>query len=847
MASSRIKGITIELGGDTKALSSALKDVDTQSKKTASELKDVERLLKLDPTNTELVAQKQKLLAEQIQTTETRLEALKTAQANISPEDVGEEKYRGLEREIAATESSLKGYKSALAAVKPEQEALTTNQQRLDTLLKATGTDLSDYTQILGTRLVSAIKDGTASSDQLELAINKIGKEALGSKADLSDMKEALDKVDDSSGLDGVKTDLQDIAKEAGTAGDELAGMSGKLDINNLQNAAGEIANVAQNVMQFGQNAYSAFVDYDSGCDIIIKKTGATGDAVTEFSDIYDYLVNNIAVTDPYEKAGSAVGELNTQFGLTGQSLQDASSSVMKFAEINDTDVTSSVQSAEQAMASFGLTTDSLPGILDAVTYSAQITGASADTIFQSCISGSETLQSLGLSFSESAVLMGEFSQAGVDSSTAISVLGKAQVKFAGEGKTMQQGLSDLQTVINSNASEEDKLAAVTDVLGSKGALNFLKLAESGKLNFSDLAASADDSIGSVNDTFDSVTGSDEELELAMQNLKSAFAEIGGVIAEALAPVLQTILPWIKQLADWFTTLPEPVQQAIVIFMLLVTVFGLLAPVILGVVVAVTTLNISLLPIIAVVLGIAAAITVIILIIQNWGIICEWFGNLWNAIWSGVTSFFGGVGQSIQDTWNGAMSWISQKADDAKSGILSTFQGIEDGCINAFNSVKDGITNAISTAYYNVKDWFQKIKDVLSGTLSFPNIKMPHFSVSGNFSLNPVKFPTFNVDWYAKGGVLTKPTVFGQNGGNLMAGGEAGAEAVAPISTLQGYIADAVNSSNTQTVALLSMILDYMQSGQMNPNVVMDGKTVSKLVEKRISDNQNDSRRAYGY
>lgn len=843
----RIKGITIEIGGSTKALSTAMKDIDSQSKKLASELKDVEKLLKLDPTNTELVAQKQKILAEQIQVTETRLIALKEAQANISPEDVGEEKYRALEREIAATETSLKGYKSALSNVKPEQEALNTNQQRLSTLLEATKSDLSDYTSVLGSRLVNAIKDGTASSDQLEVAIDKIGKKALGSETDLNQMKQALDKVDDGNGLDGVKNDLQDIAQEAGNAGDQLETMSGKLDVNNLQNASGELQNAAQNVLQFGQNAYDAFTEYYSGCDIIIKKTGATGDSVQQFSDIYDYLVNNIAVTDPYEKAGSAVGELNTQFGLTGDALQSASTSVMEFAEINDSDVTSSVQSAEQAMASFNMTSDQLPGVLDAVTYAAQTTGASADTIFQSCISGSETLQSLGLSFSESAILMGQFSQAGIDSSTAVSVLGKAQVKFAGEGKTMQQGLSDLQSVINSNASEEDKLAAVTDVLGSKGALNFLKLAESGKLNFADLASSADASVGSVSSTFDSVTGSDEQLELALQNLQSAFATLGGAIAEALLPIIQTLAPLIKNLADWFTSLPDGVQQAIIIFTALMTVFGLLLPVILAIVVGFGSFGAILLPIIGIAAGIAAAITAVILIIQNWGSICEWFGNLWNAIWSGVTSFFGGVGQSIQDTWNGAMSWISQKADDAKSGISSTFQGIKDGCINAFNSVKDGITNAISTAYNNVKDWFQKIKDTLSGTLSFPNIKMPHFSITGSFSLNPPKVPSFGVQWYAKGGVLTKPTLFGMNGDQAMGGGDAGPEAVAPISVLQQYVSQAVEGSNAQIAALLSSIFDYMQSGQMIPVTELDGEVITKVVESNISDKQTSARRAKGY
>ena len=843
----RIKGITIEIGGSTKALSTAMKDIDSQSKKLASELKDVEKLLKLDPTNTELVAQKQKLLAEQIKVTETRLTALKEAQANISPEDVGEEKYRALEREIAATETSLKGYKSALSNVKPEQEALNTNQQRLSTLLAATKSDLSDYTSVLGSRLVNAIKDGTASSDQLEVAIDKIGKQALGSETDLNQMKQALDKVDDGNGLDGVKNDLQDIAQEAGNTGDQLETMSGKLDVNNLQNASGELQNAAQNVLQFGQNAYDAFTDYDSGCDIIIKKTGATGDSVQQFSDIYDYLVNNIAVTDPYEKAGSAVGELNTQFGLTGDALQSASASVMEFAEINDSDVTSSVQNAEQAMASFNMTSDQLPGVLDAVTYAAQTTGASADTIFQSCISGSETLQSLGLSFSESAILMGQFSQAGIDSATAVSVLGKAQVKFAGEGKTMQQGLSDLQSVINSNASEEDKLAAVTDVLGSKGALNFLKLAESGKLNFADLASSADASVGSVSSTFDSVTGSDEQLELALQNLQSAFATLGGAIAEALLPIIQTLAPLIKNLADWFTSLPDGVQQAIIIFTALMTVFGLLLPVILAIVVGFGSFGAILLPLIGIAAGIAAAITAVILIIQNWGSICSWFQTLWSTIWANVTSTFSAMGDSIHETWTNVYNWITSKANDMNSAVTGAYNTMKDGVASAMQAVYDHTVQPIIDAYNNVKVWIDNLKGILSGELPFPHIKIPHFSISGNFNLNPPSVPNIGVQWYAKGGVLTKPTIFGMNGDQAMGGGDAGPEAVAPISVLQQYVSQAVEGSNAQIAALLSSIFDYMQSGQMIPVTELDGEVITKVVESNISDKQTSARRAKGY
>ena len=845
MASSRIKGITIELNAETKALSSALKDVDSQSKKTASELKDVNKLLKFDPSNTELLAQKQKLLAEQIQTTETRLSALKTAQSQIKVEDVGEDKYRALAREIASTETELKGYKSALSAIEPEQTALNTNTKRLQTYLQATNTELNDYSQVLGTRLVSAIKDGTASSDQLELALNKIGKEALGSKADLTEFKAALDKADDGSGLDEVKSDLKELGTDAETAGGKLEDLDGKLSLNNLQNAAGEFANIGQNILQFGENAYSAFTDYDSGVDTIIKKTGATGDAVDQFSEIYDNLVNSVAVTDPYEKAGSAIGELNTQFGFTGDTLESMSADMMKFAEINDADVTESVQNAEQAISSFGLSSQDLPSVLDSVTAAAQQTGASTDTIFQSCINGSGALQSLGLDFNSSAMLMGEFTQSGVDAETAVKNLNSANVNFAKDGKTMSQGLSELQDVINSNASEQEKLAAVSAVVGSKASANFLKLAEDGKLNFNDLASSASDSMGSVDSTFDSITGSDEKLELALQNVKSAFAELGGVIADALTPILEAITPLIKNIADWFASLPGPVQQIIVIFTALVAVFGLMAPVILAVVVAVSSLDVALLPIIGIVLGIIAAITAIIVIIQNWGSICVWFSDLWTTIWDACSATFSSWGDSIHTIWTDMQSWLTGKVNDLNNDVTSTFTNMKNSVDGTFTGIRDSISNAMQTAFDNVRSGFQKIKDVLSGTLSFPYIKIPHFSISGSFSLNPTSVPSIGVDWYAKGGILTKPTIFGSNGGNLMGGGEAGAEAVAPISTLQSYVQAAVD--NSSLVKLLSMILDRVDALDLSPEITIDGKRITKVIADRISKDQNNDRKAGGY
>ena len=118
----RIKGITVEIGGDTTGLDKALKSVNTTIKSTQSSLKDVGRLLKLDPSNTELLSQKQKLLKDAISATKEKLDALKTAQEQAKQQlengDLGQDKYDALQREIIETEQELR---------RLQEQAATTN------------------------------------------------------------------------------------------------------------------------------------------------------------------------------------------------------------------------------------------------------------------------------------------------------------------------------------------------------------------------------------------------------------------------------------------------------------------------------------------------------------------------------------------------------------------------------------------------------------------------------------------------------------------------------------------------------------------------------------------------
>ena len=166
MAAGRnIKGITIEIGGDTTGLQKALSDVNGKLKSTQAQLKDVNNLLKLDPSNTVLVAQKQEL---------------KDVTAALEAGKIGQEQYMAFQREVEETRATLTRYETELAGLNTEQDRLATNTDRLNKLFQATGTNVDDYADVLGNRLVTAIKNGSASADQLKLAIEKIGKSATG-------------------------------------------------------------------------------------------------------------------------------------------------------------------------------------------------------------------------------------------------------------------------------------------------------------------------------------------------------------------------------------------------------------------------------------------------------------------------------------------------------------------------------------------------------------------------------------------------------------------------------------------------------------------------------------------
>lgn len=166
-----------------------------------------------------------------------------------------------------------------------------------------------------------------------------------------------------------------------------------------------------------------------------------------------------------------------------------------------------------------------------------------------------------------------------------------------------------------------------------------------------------------------------------------------------------------------------------------------------------------------------------------------------STITSVASSAWSSVSSTASSQWESIRSTISSKLSSAKSTVSSLMSGItstmSSGLSSAlstvsgkFSSIYSTISSKISAARDAVGNAISALKSKFNFSWSLPHLKLPHVSISGSFSINPPSVPHFGISWYKDGGILTRPTIFGAAGNNLLAGGEAGAEAVVPLATL---------------------------------------------------------------
>lgn len=211
---------------------------------------------------------------------------------------------------------------------------------------------------------------------------------------------------------------------------------------------------------------------------------------------------------------------------------------------------------------------------------------------------------------------------------------------------------------------------------------------------------------------------------------------------------------------------------------------------------------------------------------------------------SKVSEIFNSIKDKIMTPINNAKSKVTSTIESLRSSFSSKIESLRSKVSSIFTSIKDKITQPIETAKNKVKSVVDSIKGFFTNMkLSLPKIKLPHFKVSGKLSIDPPSVPKLSIEWYKNGGIMTRPTIFGVNGSSLMAGGEAGAEAILPIEKLKDYIADTVESKmNVVNLGALADAVERLADRDINLNI--NGRNFATATASD-SDNVNGLRTSF--
>lgn len=990
----RIKGITVEIGGDTTGLDKALRGVNSSITKTQSALNDVNKLLKLDPSNTVLVAQKQQLLSQAVSQTSDKLEALESAQEQVTAAfqrgDIGQDKYQAFQREIEETRGKLNQYKNDLSSLQTEQDRLSSNTARLEKLFSSTGTEVDDYADVLGSKLVSAIKNGTANSDQMKTAIEKIGKSATGGKADIRQLTDALDTVDDGEAIRNLIEEL----KQAGDAAQDTAEDVGQIAENTkgaaLMQTADQLSAVGDKIQDIGTKAMDAYAETENAVTKVNAYFGETGQAAEDTANVIKSVYSD-GVGESMDSVADAVLMVKKNLGdLSETDLTNLTQQAITLDELYGIDMNETLRGVNSLMQQYGLTAQE-----------------AMDYIVVGTQNGLDKTNELGDNLSEYA---GKFSQAGYSASEYFQLLDNGLKNGAYNLDKVNDAINEVTTRLvdgtigesigsfstktqelftswqNGGATQKQVIDSIVADIGNctnqqealnLAALAFGTMAEDGNLKFitslTSVGSTYDSVKGSAQGMFDATTTPMQQMESNTRKLQQALVPLGEKLAELANAILPPLVSVITTIGGWFERLPGPVQNFVIILGALLAAFTALTPVIAAISVAMGALNISMLPIIAVIAAVAAAIAGIIAIIQNWGAITQWFGELWNTIctgigamvdslnawfsnlwthlqsvwegicnvvqtavmllgsiiqgaidiitlpfqmiwenckgivssvWEGIKSvvssaihavsstissvmgaiknvistvwnaisskvssvlnaikttvstIFNAVKSVASSVWNGIKSVISSVVDGIKSKVSSVFNGVKSTVTSIFNGIKstatsvwngikDAIIKPVEAAKNAVKGIIDKITGFFSGMkLELPKIKLPHFKISGKLSLSPPSVPHLSIDWYKEGGILTKPTVFGMNGSSLMAGGEAGKEAVLPLKGFYDQL-EHILSSRMNT-GKMEQYLAVIANNSSKGIYLEDGTLVGHLlpaIDSRLGQAQKLNRR----
>lgn len=901
----KIQGITVAIGADTKGVTNGLKDIAKQSTSVNGELRDVERLLKLNPSNVELVAQKQQLLSKQVELTAKKLAGLKGAQADVERQfnngDIGEEQYRAFQREIVATEGRLEHYKQTLKDVEAGNESTGSSTKGLGSKFD----ELGDSVDEVG----GSIKSGVLieAADQLSEIGDKITELGEAAKDFALETDESYGKLYANTNLSGqaleeLKGVAQDVFKSGVTDSiDEATEATAimKQAFGDLDNAS--LANLTSQVMTLSERTGTDVQENVRGTQQLMRAFGL--ESKQAFDLVAEGYKNGLNVSGDFMDTLNEYAPLFQQAGFSAQDMLSIMENGLKNGAMNTDKVADAVKELQIRLGdgSFEANMETFSSTTQETFRQWQAGKATVADVAQSI---QNDLNKMSPSEQQAALsaLSSQFEDLGIKAGTSLFNIGSDFDKVNGkleeatqktQAQEWQAALNEIQAALLPLGTDILKiLRPILEFLGKMmsafnklpgpvktfvesfgGLMAVVTILAPVIASIVALVALFGSTVGVVIGVIVGVIAVMSGIIVAIQNwgaitdwlskkwnsfskwignLWNGIKEVGENIWHSFTEALSNV--WASLVNSAVTIFTPIINVITVIFMTIQSVIQGIWLVITSLLQAAWNMIVALAttiftPIIDFFSGVWESISA--KITEVWSYISEALMRVWNNIvamvsavfapiitflegvwnsiasatlsaWTTVTALLSGVWNSIKEIASSVFNAISSTISRIWNTISSTLTGVWHVIVNTMSSVFTGMKNTIGSIFEGIKntatkvwnkiksaiispineakDTVSKVIDTIKGffkglKLKLPKVDMPplpHFSIKGKFSLNPPSVPHLDVDWFAKGGILTKPTIFGQNGNSLMIGGEAGKEAVAPLSDLMSYVEKAV-------------------------------------------------------
>lgn len=798
----RIKGITIEIDGDTKGLSQALKGVNKDIKSTQTQLRDINKLLKLDPTNATLLKQKMDALGKEISATKDKLSQLKSVQEQMDEGlkngSVTQEQYDAWQREIIETENALKDLEKELKNVPSASDAMLTqvggNFEAVGQKVSDVGDKISNVGDKLmvvtgaitaaGAASIEAWKEVDSASDNLIKKTGAVGENLEEMQGIVNDLATTIPTT-----FDTASNAVGEVNTRFDVTGEELERLSSAFikfaDLNGTD-VVGSIDSVSSMMKAWGLDAKDTVRVLDT-----LNGVGQqTGVSVNTLADVLQGNALSFKELDlNMAEAATLLGNMEKN-GIDASAGMTALRKAMSKATDDGKTLTEVMSEWEALMKSSASESEKMSATED-------LFGSRAYTqLFNALNEGNISFTNINASMSDFSGNVEKTFEATLDPidefTTTMNDLKLLGAEIGEEVipvlvdvlKDLKPILDDIKEVWEGMSPEEQrqlienlgKLALVAPALSVSGrAIGGVGSAIEGlgkaakTLGGLGIGAKLGSLFGGGGALAGAASAGATIGTTILGGLAGAFA--GGAVGElidhkVIAPIMEKLGNPDASFYENFKWFGEggffdyvfgggDIHQAVEDY------YGAFREM-------------------------GADIT------QSFDTMKNNALDRWNAFKDGIKSIVESLESWLSETWSN----ITSKVTETWNSVITTITGAWETVKQTFTEWKDGIFNTFQEIYDKIKGIWDSLGEMFANGF---DLKLPHISVTGGVAPYGIggqgSLPKFNVDWYANGGILTNPTIFGMQGGRFLGGGEAGAEAVLPLSELGTMITEGMTAA----------------------------------------------------